>query len=153
MLWKALYVSAPFPRPPGPSPSQSAASLERTLVKSAQLAKSWTTRPMRDISLVRIKLEGESTMPPKLICGRWLVSCKRLRRFVLHDVDAGAETHPRQVLWEHEKPVVSSWDVCSMTSTEGQCLVYVLLSFRTPEDPGFSNWYVCICPLTWMYFH
>ncbi|KAH0827491.1 hypothetical protein J3R83DRAFT_4203, partial [Lanmaoa asiatica] len=52
MLWKALSANAPFPCP-GPFPSQSDASVERTLVRSARLAQSWTTRPMRDISSVK----------------------------------------------------------------------------------------------------
>lgn len=32
ILRTSLYIDAPFPRPPGPSPSQSTASLERMLV-------------------------------------------------------------------------------------------------------------------------
>jgi len=127
VLWTNMYADAPYPRPPGPFPSQSIASLERNLVKSARLAQSWTTRPMRDVSCIKINLEGETTMrstpAPKLLHGRWLVVYEPNRRFVLHDTQTGA----RRVLWERDKLVVSPWDVCSMTSPEGQCVVYLLL--------------------------
>jgi hypothetical protein len=123
VLWKNLYADAPFPRPPGPFSSQSNASLERNLVKSAELAQSWTTRPMRDVSWVKIELKGKPTCPPKLIHGRWFIACQLDRRFVLHDTETGAQ----HVVWEQDEPEVSSWDACSM---EGQCVAYVLLELR-----------------------
>jgi hypothetical protein len=78
----------------------------------------------------------------KLINGRWLVGCQEARRFVLHNVDPGSKTHARQVLWEQEQPVVSAWDVHSMSPLAGQSVVYVLLEMH--QDP--LNWYVSICP-------
>ncbi|KAF8549628.1 hypothetical protein OG21DRAFT_1500313 [Imleria badia] len=129
LLWKTLYTDSPFPRPPGPSPSQSRASLEQMLVKSAQLAQSWTTRPMREVSSIKIKCKG--TLPPsgpKLIPGRWLVQCEQARRFVLHDADPRSETHARKVLWEHEEPIVLAWDVHSVSPVApGQSILYVFL--------------------------
>ena len=141
-LWRSLYTHAPFPRPPGPSPSQSQASLERTLLKSARLAQSWTTRPMREVSSLRIKLEEPlAHTPMKLISGRWLIGCQGARRFVLHDVDPSSKTHVRQVLWEQEQPAVSSWDVHSMSHVAGQSVVYVLLQMRQGSP---DQWYVSI---------
>ena len=92
---------------------------------------------MRDISWVKIKLKGEPTTPPKLIHGRWLIACELTRRFLLHDTETGAQ----RVLWKQDKPEVSSWDVCSMVSVEGQCVAYVLLKpeYRPMESSG---WYV-----------
>ncbi|KAG9311102.1 hypothetical protein JVU11DRAFT_9011 [Chiua virens] len=140
-LWKSLYKNAAFLCPPGPYPSQSIASLERTLVKSARLAQSWTTRPMRRVSLVEIPT-GNLRPPLKLICGRWLIVCHKAREFVLYDTDFGCKTHAPQVLWKCEKQRVRGFDVESMVSAEGQCIVYVLvgfmnlLEFRLNGDTG-----------------
>ena len=96
-----MYADALFPCPPCPFPSQSNASLERNLVKSARLAQSWTTRPMRDISWVKIKLKGEPTTPPKLIHGRWLIACELTRRScytiprLVHSASCGSKTNRR----------------------------------------------------------
>ena len=145
VLWRSLYIYAPFPRPPGPSPSQSRAFLERMLVKSAQLAQSWTTRPMREVSSVGIKLGVPLPCTHvKLINGRWLVGCEEYRRFVLHDIDPSSKTRVRQVLWEQEQPVCA-WDVHSMSPVEGQSVVYVLLQFfRMYQGSPDWHWYVSI---------
>ena len=137
-----MYTHSPFPRPPGPSPLQSRESLERMLLKSAQLAQSWTTQPLREVSSIKIKNNGPS--PPaglKLIPGRWLVACEDARRFVLHDADPHAKTHARKVLWEHEEQIVLAWDVHSVSPVAGQSVVYVSL-FEFGD-----KWYVCNCPL------
>lgn len=103
---------------------------------------------MRDLSSTKVHLKGIPSMPPKLISGRWLLSCESGRRFVLYDVCAGAETLAHQVLWEEEKPVVSSWDMRWMTSVEGRCVVYVVVQFFKKYRKGNSpKWYVCVCPL------
>ena len=136
-----MYADAPYPRPPGPFPSQSNASLERNLIKSARLAQSWTTRPIRDISCVKTELKGEPTIStPRLIHGRWLVTCELARRLVLHDTETGAQ----RILWEQDELQLSLWDMCSMTSVEGQCVVYVLFVLRSgsSSEPIFSGWYV-----------
>ena len=139
-LWKLLYERSSFPRPPGPFSDQSRISLERTLVKAMQLMRSWTTQPMRPVSRFTVKAGSKMPpAPPKLICGRWLVVCESARRLVLGDVDPTAKTHVRQVLWEHEFPTVSSWDVESVASGKGDCFVYVLLTL----SHGFPPWYVC----------
>ncbi|KAF8549626.1 hypothetical protein OG21DRAFT_1606346 [Imleria badia] len=135
LLWRALYTDSPFPRPPGPSSSQSRASLERMLVKSAQLAQSWTTRPLREVSSVKIKLGRPfAVMPTKLISGRWLVGCEEARRFVLHDVNLCAKTHAHKVLWEQDGPTVSAWVVRSVSPVAGQSIVYVLLLETTEME-------------------
>ena len=106
---------------------------------------------MRDVSCVRIKLKGEQTgmrKPPKLIHGRWFVAYEPdPERFVLYDADSEADA-PR-VLWEQDKPKASSfrWDVCSMTSVEGQCIVYVLLGLPVESRPFSNLLYVYTCPL------
>ena len=138
-------MDSPFPRPPGPSFSQSCAYLERMLIKSAQLAQSWTTRSMREVSSVKIKLEKPLAVTPnKLISGRWLVGCEDARRFVLHDADPRAGTRACKVLWERDEPIVSAWDVHSVSPVAGQSIVYVLLL----ESIEIKNkWYVCTFPL------
>ncbi|KAF8549620.1 hypothetical protein OG21DRAFT_567112 [Imleria badia] len=138
-LWKDLYTNSTLPRPPGPSPSQSRVSLERMLVKSAQLAQSWTTRPMREVSSVNIKLRQSQPTPTKLVSSRWLVGCEEARRFVLHDVDPRAKTHARKVLWEYENPIASAWDAHSMSPVAGQSVVYVLLMLPDIEQ-GSPKW-------------
>ena len=80
----------------------------------------------------------------KLIFGRWLVVFESGRRFVLHDADPVTGKHTWQVLWEQETPQVSEWDLKSILSPEGHCVVYVFLKLRGP--PG---WYV---PLVWWSF-
>jgi len=76
-----------------------------------------------------------STPAPKLIHGRWFVVYELNRRFMLHDTETGA----RRVLWEEDGLEEdgleeSPWDVCSMTSPEGQCVVYLLL------QPDLIQW-------------
>ncbi|KAF9222220.1 hypothetical protein BS17DRAFT_768166 [Gyrodon lividus] len=51
-IWKTVYANACLPRPPGPFPSQSSQFLEHTLVQSEQLAKTWTSHPIKIISRV-----------------------------------------------------------------------------------------------------
>ncbi|KAF8549630.1 hypothetical protein OG21DRAFT_567454 [Imleria badia] len=109
------------------------------LVKSAQLAKSWTTRPMREVSSVKINLGLPlATTPTKLISGRWLVGCEEAKRFVLHDADPRAKTHAHKVLWEQDEPIVSTWDVHSVSPVAGQSIVYVLLELPEIEQPDGS---------------
>ncbi|KAF8549616.1 hypothetical protein OG21DRAFT_566874 [Imleria badia] len=131
-------MGSPFPRPPGPSSSQSRASLERMLVKSVQLAQSWTTRPMREVSSVNIKLGQPLATTPILISGRWLVGCEKARRFVLHDSDPRAKTRARKVLWEHTNPIISAWDAHSVSPVPGQSVVCVLLYTKTKQ--GSPKW-------------
>ena len=92
---------------------------------------------MRDVSCVRIKLKGEQTgmrKPPKLIHGRWFVAYEPdPERFVLYDADSKASSF--------------RWDVCSMTSVEGQCIVYVLLGLPVESRPFSNLLYVYTCPL------
>ena len=138
-IWKALYANAPFICPPGPFPSQ----LERTLVRSARLAQSWTTQPVQAVSRVEIPFDGEPN-DTSLIGGRWLIVCQSKRRIVLYDTDADVETHVPQILWEQEEHCqwqIRSWDSYSLVSEEGQWVVYVILQevlglgHRTPARP------------------
>ena len=140
-------MDAPFIRPPGPFPSQPAASVERALVKSTRLAQSWTTQCLRAVSHVEIPLDG---MPTKfitnnidLIDGRWLIACQSKRRIVLYDTDADAKTRVPQILWEHETHI-GWWDKYSVVSEEGQLVVYVILSEEPEQHPLAQQWYVCI---------
>jgi hypothetical protein len=93
---------------------------------------------MRDISWVKIKLKGEPTRPLKLIHGRWLIACELAKRLMLHDTETGAQ----HILWEQDKPEVSSWDVCSTASVEGQCVVYVLVKLESRPYSILSGWYI-----------
>jgi hypothetical protein len=58
------------------------------------------------------------------------------RRFVSHNVDPGSQTHARQVLWEQEQLVVSTWDVHSVSPVAGQSVVHVSLEMHQ-DSP---NW-------------
>jgi hypothetical protein len=115
-IWKVLYANASFVRPPGPFPSQSTASLERTLVRSTRLAQSWTTQHLRAVSHVEIPFDGKATGDFKntdLIGGRWFIVCQSRRRFVLYDTDANVETHEPLILWEQEEHCrrrIGYWD-------------------------------------------
>lgn len=98
---------------------------------------------MRGLSSVKVRLgEPLGDTPTKLISGRWVVGCEDARRFVLHDADPCAKTHARKVLWEHDAPIVSAWDVHSMSPIAGQSVVYVLLELPNTEE-GSQKWYVC----------
>ena len=91
-MWRILYTNAPLPRPPGPFPFQSSRYLEDTLLRSELLAQSWTTRPMQDISSVEIPIDPGKhrgrLRGPKLLCGRWCISCESSRKFVFRDLDS-----------------------------------------------------------------
>ena len=139
VLWRALYRRSPFPRPSGPSPTQSVASLERTLLKAAQLARSWTTRPMRAVSTTTCTLgPAVPPAPPKIISGRWLVVCESGTRFVLHDLHPPRpDTCTSHVFWQVETSTMAGWDVESVESVDGQCFVYLLLQLSD------VSWYVC----------
>ena len=78
---------------------------------------------MRDVSHVDVRVEeqpiGSITIKSEDD------GCESSKRFVLHDVE-NPESR-QQVLWEVEESV-ESWDVCSVTSDEGQCFLYVLFN-------------------------
>ncbi|KAI9457379.1 hypothetical protein HD554DRAFT_1781785 [Boletus coccyginus] len=143
-MWNILYAKAPFVRPPGPFPSQSTASLQRSLVRSARLAQSWTTPSLRIVSHVVIPFYGQSPLaidPDEvdLVCGRWFIVCQAERRIVLYDVNPNPKTRVPQVLWEEEE-WIHYWTSCSMISQDGNLIMYVMLGAEYSEQPG--KWYV-----------
>jgi hypothetical protein len=132
-IWKTLYTNARLPRPPGPFPSQTIQFLERTLVQSERLAHSWTTQPMGAIS----SIESGYThfpVPPKIIYGKWLVSCESSSKFVVHDLDSKAGPHSYQFLWESAS-LIYSWDACPVVSTSG---LFIHVVFCTIIDELLS---------------
>ncbi|KAF8548769.1 hypothetical protein OG21DRAFT_684604 [Imleria badia] len=143
-IWRCLYANSCLPRPSGPFPFQSAMYLEQALVRTERLAQSWMTRPMRDVSHVELRVEQQPRGCIKLLSGRFLVGCESASRFVLHDVDADAESHAsqKQVIWEQEEPVLA-WDASSMTTEDGQFVVYVLLSEEKLDIPRWYVWECC----------
>ena len=145
MLWNNLYTHSTLPRPPGPSSSQSRLSLERMLFKSEQLARSWTTGPMRELSSLSIKLGQPLPTTHTLVSGRWLLGSEEARRFVLHNADPRAKTHARKVLWEHKKPIVLAWDGHSVSPVPGQSIAYVLLELK---KQGSQQWYDCLAHMS-----
>ncbi|KAI9566574.1 hypothetical protein HD554DRAFT_2114908, partial [Boletus coccyginus] len=130
-IWRVLYANLPFIHPPGPFPSQSSATLERTLLRSARLAQSWMMPWLRAVPHVKIQFDGKpsvfSTSEVDFFGGRWFLVCQLKQRFVLYDTNACAETHVPQILWEQEEQI-DSWDQCSMMSQEGILVGYMLLS-------------------------
>lgn len=132
-IWKALYYDVSFMRPFRPFPST---SFESALVKSAQLAQSWTSKPLRRVSRVNIPFRGNLADTFRLIGGRWFIACQRGRRFVLYDTYANAETHVPLLLWEQEEEIVE-WDEQSGVSEAGHCVVYLLAVTECPQ-----RWYV-----------
>lgn len=139
-VWRHLYASSYLLRPPGPFPFQSAAYLEEALVKAEKVARSWMTKPMRGTSSVELRVEQQPAGPIKLLAGKWVIGCESGTRIILYDAATLSEQR-RRVIWEHEEPV-ETWDVGFVTSEEGQCLLYVLLSH---EDLDIPWWYACIC--------
>ncbi|KAI9457373.1 hypothetical protein HD554DRAFT_1780831 [Boletus coccyginus] len=112
-MWNILYGNAPFVCPPGPFPS--AASLERSLVRSARLAQSWTTPSLRIVSHVVIPFYGQPQRDSRvdevnLVCGRWFITRWRVP----------------QILWEKGK-WIHRWASCSMISEDGNLVIYVIL--------------------------
>ena len=73
---------------------------------------------------------------------------------MLHDTKTGA--HWRRVLWEQDTLKVFSWDMCSMTSLEGQCVVYVWLrgdsSFSGPVWCVYTVFLIRARAFAWMLF-
>ena len=142
-----MYTNAPFVRPPGPFPSQSTASLERALVRSARLAQSWTTQSLRIMSHVVVPYYGQ---PPRdiddvvLVCGRWFTVCQSKRRIVLYDVNRKPKKRVPQVLWETQRRI-HRWTSCSVTSEDGNLIIYVMLCEQYSERP---KWYVSILSLS-----
>jgi len=129
-IWKALYANAIFLRPPGPFPT---ASFERAFVRSARLARSWTTQSLQAVSRVSVPFYGYATEDAHLVGGRWLLVCEKDRRFVLYDTNPGAETRAPQVLWTKGKRI-HAWEKCLAISEEGQWIVYVLMMM----PPGWT---------------
>ncbi|KAI9457378.1 hypothetical protein HD554DRAFT_2143028 [Boletus coccyginus] len=130
-MWNILYGNAPFVRPPGPFPSQSTASLERSLVRSARLAQSWTTPSLQIVSHVVIPYYGQ---PPgdlddvDLVCGRWFTVCQSKRRIVLYDIspNRNPKTRVPQILWEKEEGI-HDWTSCPVISEDGNLIIHVML--------------------------
>jgi hypothetical protein len=68
-------------------------------------------------------------------------------RFVLYDVKANAETRTAQVLWEPEEDI-SGWNEFLVTSKDGQCVLYLLLSmWHAPPRK-----YVCVVSIHGTYY-
>lgn len=131
-----LYTNVRFPRPAGPFPSQSIQFLERTLVRSERLTRSWTTQPMEDISTIR--MPGLLSKPPKMVFGKWLIFCESSIKFVAYDLDSGTVSHSNyQLLWESVSPIFS-WDACPVVTTNG-LLIYVVFRVATMSVPWFAS--------------
>ncbi|KAF8553182.1 hypothetical protein OG21DRAFT_1497848 [Imleria badia] len=137
-IWRYLYTNSCLPRPPGPFPFQSTVYLEQALLRTERLARSWMTRPMRDVSLVELQVEQQPRGVIRLLSGRFLIGCESASRFVLHDVDANVEPHAsqKQVIWEQQEQVLA-WAATSIATEDGRFVMYVLLSER---KLGIPRW-------------
>ncbi|KAF8126286.1 hypothetical protein EV363DRAFT_584455 [Boletus edulis] len=97
-VWRTAYASARLPLPPGPFHWQSIHFLQRALVHSARLARTWTTEPLTLIS--RKVFTGPRTVEDdrfKWVHGRWLIVSKDMKQLRSRDIETGSE----QVLWDH----------------------------------------------------
>ncbi|KAF9237010.1 hypothetical protein BU15DRAFT_63517 [Melanogaster broomeanus] len=138
-LWRTVYASACFLRPPGPFPSQSTKFLERTLLHSEQLFRTWTSEPAKITGRVL-----PVPNPPQwdVLSGRWFVWMDADMNIRCHDLDTDAE----QVLWQHEGDELFHF-VASTTASPAGRLIYIilyddaptlrrLLEYRVEEDSG-----------------
>jgi hypothetical protein len=141
-VWKALHANVPFMPPPG-------SLLERALVKSERLAKSWShqIQQLRVLSVHRIHFDGDLPFDHSihLVDGRWFIACQSERRFVLYDTN---DTHsiidkthaaPPIVLWEQNDKIVQ-WVSSPGAYREGRWVVYVWLQF----EHSSKQWYVFV---------
>ncbi|KAF8439919.1 hypothetical protein L210DRAFT_3541136 [Boletus edulis BED1] len=71
-LWKEVYANARFPRPPGPFSWQSTRYLERTLVQSELVSKTWTSQPPKLLSRTLTEWTG-SDFIWTVVFGRWCI--------------------------------------------------------------------------------
>ncbi|KAG6377857.1 hypothetical protein JVT61DRAFT_14638 [Boletus reticuloceps] len=144
-IWRTLYKNTHVPRPPGPFSSQPVHFLEHALIKSERLARLWTTQPMRYLSIVQVRVQPMPMSCPRIIDGKWLISCESSERFVVYDLDSETVPPFRQVLWVCDRQIYR-WDLQSATSIEGPVLCIMvtnidedpckLLKFRVNRDSG-----------------
>ncbi|KAF8554427.1 hypothetical protein OG21DRAFT_1497072 [Imleria badia] len=87
-LWRKIYANACLLLPPGPFSWQSTRYLERTLVQSELVSKTWTSQPLRQLShtLTSWKRESDRAITWAVIFGRW---CIFLQEKIIrcHDID------------------------------------------------------------------
>ncbi|KAG6377948.1 hypothetical protein JVT61DRAFT_14742 [Boletus reticuloceps] len=97
-FWRTVYATASLPLPSGPFNWQSIHFLQRALVHSTRLARTWTTEPLTLIS--RKVFTGPRTVEDdrfKWVHGRWLIVSKDMKQLRSRDIETGSE----QVLWDH----------------------------------------------------
>ena len=88
-LWIERYTNGGLLLPPGPFPSQSTRYLERTLVQSDLISRTWTSQPlqMRSRTLTSWKQRTTRDLSRTMVFGRW---CIFLQEGIIqcHDIDA-----------------------------------------------------------------
>ncbi|KAG6373499.1 hypothetical protein JVT61DRAFT_6657 [Boletus reticuloceps] len=146
-LWKEVYANARFTRPPGPFSWQSIRYLERTLIQSELVSKTWTSQPPKMLSRTLTKWKGRDDTWT-VVFGRWCIFLDG-NKIQCHDIDS--DTY--HSLYEGIA-YPSSWFTTHMASTADinghrVCLLLFhindqqpglrrLLAFRVNDD-GFSE--------------
>ncbi|KAF8554425.1 hypothetical protein OG21DRAFT_1095400 [Imleria badia] len=74
-LWRVIYANARLLLPRGPFPWQSTQYLERTLLESELISKTWTSQPLKQLSRTSTswKLEQGRGILWSMVFGRWCI--------------------------------------------------------------------------------
>ncbi|KAG6373501.1 hypothetical protein JVT61DRAFT_6659 [Boletus reticuloceps] len=86
-LWKEVYANARLLLPPGPFSWQSTRYLERTLVQSELVSRTWTSQPPKMHSRIVTRRQGRRNTPWTVVFGRWCIFLKG-ETVQCHDIDS-----------------------------------------------------------------
>ncbi|KAF8135101.1 hypothetical protein EV363DRAFT_1429759 [Boletus edulis] len=137
-LWKEVYANARFPRQPGPFSWQSTRYLERTLVQSELVSKTWTSQPPKMLSRTLTKCKGRD-YTWTVVFGRWCIFLEG-DKIQCHDIDSDTyhslyegTAYPSDWFTAHMAADINGHRVCDQ-----QYELRRLLAFRVNDD-GFSE--------------
>ncbi|KAF8127711.1 hypothetical protein EV363DRAFT_1266801 [Boletus edulis] len=146
-LWKEVYANARFSRPPGPFSWQSTRYLERTLVQSELVSKTWTSQPPKMLSRTLTNWKGRD-YTWTVVLGRWCIFLEG-NKIQCHDIDSDTyhslydgTTYPNFRFTAHMASTadINGHRVCLLLyhTNDQQSELRRLLAFRV-NDNGFSE--------------
>ncbi|KAF8554421.1 hypothetical protein OG21DRAFT_1497068 [Imleria badia] len=125
-LWREIYANVRLLRPLGPVSSESTQSLERDLVRSELVAKTWTSQPLKQHSRALTTWRREKITSWTVVFGRWCIF-RQGKIFRCHDI----ETDTRHFLYDATADPEFRFMVrATATGVTGK-RVYLLLVDRT----------------------
>ncbi|KAF8554424.1 hypothetical protein OG21DRAFT_1095706 [Imleria badia] len=89
-LWKYIYANSRFLLPPGPYSWQSTQYLERTVVQSELVSKTWTSQPLKELSHTLTSWKQMQHISWTVVFGRWCIYLRE-KTIQCHDIDT--DTH------------------------------------------------------------